>query len=168
MQGDAGTNEDRKSRVKLRPQNVYSTSLLFWQLLYLVEYISLFAWNFSVTTFLSFCFTDRFEAKQVWDNKKTEIICKTCNMITEYSPMHDDETNVICRWLFQVFAILRIATLQFGKLVNNKLLIVKVSNPLSRFFGPQCNVTLFQEALRFHGHYKIQPQLHCSTHKSVE
>ena len=97
MQGDAGTNEDRKSRVKLRPQNVYSTSLLFWQLLYLVEYISLFAWNFFVTTFISFCFTDRFEAKQVWDNKKTEIICKTCNMITEYSQMHDDETNVICR-----------------------------------------------------------------------
>ena len=97
MQGDAGTNEDRKSRVKLRPQNVYSTSLLFWQLLYLVEYISLFTWNFFVTTFISFCFTDRFEAKQVWDNKKTEIICKTCNMITEYSQMHDDETNVICR-----------------------------------------------------------------------
>ena len=71
-------------------------------------------------------------------------------------------------WPFQGFAMLRIATLQFGKLVNNKLLIVKVSNPLSRFFGPQCNVTLFQEALRFHGHYKIQPQLHCSTHKSVE
>ena len=93
MQGDAGTNEDQKSRVKLRPQNVYSASLLFWQLLYLVDYISLFAWNFFVTTFLSFCFTDRFEAKQVWDNKKTEIICKTCNMITEYSPMHDD---VIC------------------------------------------------------------------------
>ena len=67
--------------------------------------------------FLSFCFADRFEAKQVWDNKKTGIICKTCKMITEYSPMHDDETNVICRWPFQVFAILRIATLQFGKLV---------------------------------------------------
>ena len=119
--------------------------------------------------FLSFCFADRFEAKQVWDNKKTGIICKTCKMITEYSPMHDDETNVICRWPFQVFAILRIATLQFGKLLLLlQLLIVKVSNPLSRVFGPECNVTLFQEALRFHGHYKIQPQLHCSTHKSVE
>ena len=100
MQGDAGTNEDWKSRVKLRPQNVYSTSLLFWQLLYLVEYISLFAWNFFVTIFfyLSASLTDLKQNKFGTTRRQmTEIICKTCNMITEYSPMHDDETNVICR-----------------------------------------------------------------------
>ena len=108
VQGDAGTNQDRKSRVKLRPQNVISASSLFWQLLYLVEYICLLVWNFFVTTFLSFCLTDRFDAKQAWDSRKTEIICKSwwkwCHMWMRHG--HFNKVGPLSR-----FAMLRIATL---------------------------------------------------------
>ena len=98
-------------------------------------------------------------------------------MITEHSSLRDDKTNAICGWDMAILRKLgHFSGLQFWELRRCNLArqtyhlfqlsTVKVSNPLSRFFGPQCNVALFQEALRFHGHYKIQPQLHCSTHKS--